>query len=92
MNIGVHVERAVTSLPVRATVSTEDGSFDFPLPSGDACHAIEQGCPRAAGDYLISFPVKIEGLKRNSTATVRVQIDDDEGGVVACGSITTTFQ
>lgn len=92
LNMGIYVDRAVTSLPVRATITTDDESVDFPLPSGNACHAIANGCPTAAGDYMVSFPVKVSGLNPGTTATVRVQIDGDENDVVACGSITTTFK
>lgn len=92
LNIGIYATRAVTSLPVHALVITENGSFDFPLPNGDACYAIEGGCPQASGEYLVSFPVKIQGLQSGTTATVRVQIDDEQEDVVACGSITTTFK
>lgn len=92
MNIGIYVSRAVQRLPVRATIITEDGSFDFPLRSGDACQAIENGCPKEPGEYLISFPVKIEGLEPGTRSTIRVQIDDDQEEVVACGSISTVFQ
>lgn len=92
VNIGIYVKSAVKRLPVRATVTTEKGVFDFPLPSGDACHAIENGCPQEAGDYLLTFPIKVQGVEPGTTATIRVQIDDDSDDVVACGSITTTIQ
>lgn len=92
LNIGIFVDRAVTRLPVQATIITDEETFDYPLPSRDACHAIVNGCPTAAGNYMVSFPVKVAGLEPGTTATVRVQIDDDMEDVVACGSITTTFK
>lgn len=92
MNIGIYVKRAVAELPVRVTIFDNEGFVDIPMPCGDACHAIKNGCPKKAGDYLISLPVQIKGFKPDTKATVRVQIKDDLSDVVACGAITATFK
>lgn len=91
INVMIRVARAVERLPVRATVKTADGSFDYPLPSGDACNAIAGGCPKEAGDYLISFPMKVDGVKPGTEASVRMLIQDSVDDVVACGWVRTTI-
>lgn len=89
--IGIYVPEAVTSLPVVATVIVGEDQFQFPLPNDDACFAIATGCPQAAGNYLVDFPTTLRGVTPGSTATVRVNITNQSGRVIACGSVTTTF-
>lgn len=91
MLIGIYVDEAVTALPVAATVAVGEYVFDFPLPTGDACAAIPTGCPQGAGNYLITFPTALSAVDAGTEATVRVQINKPDGRVVACGSVTTTF-
>lgn len=89
--IGIYVSEAVTSLPVKASVTVSGYTFEFPLPNGDACAAIPSGCPQVPGNYLVTFPTPLTGVDSGTTATVRVQIDNQSGVPVACGSVTTTF-
>lgn len=91
MNIGIRVSGAVSRLPTTATVITPAGSAEYPLPNGDACYAISGGCPTAAGDYLVSFPVTLSGIPAGVPTTIRVNIADDAGNTVACGSVDTSF-
>lgn len=89
VNIKIHVKRAVQMLPVRVTIFTDGQTAQF---GGDACGTIENGCPKEAGDYLISYPVQIDGFKPDTMATFRVEIYHDLDDVAACGSFTTKIK
>lgn len=89
--IGIDVPGPVTSLPVAATITVGSDTINYPLPTGDACAAIATGCPQAAGKYLVSFPVTLDGVPAGTEATVNVQIDDQDGNVIACGNVSTLF-
>lgn len=90
--IGIYVDEPVTALPVKATITVDGNTFDFPLPNGDACFAIATGCPQAAGYYMINFETSLRGVEPETAATVKVNINNQAGRVIACGSVTTTFQ
>lgn len=90
--IGIYVDEPVTSLPVKAQISVGENTVDFPLPNGDACFAIATGCPQTAGYYMINFPTSLRGVDAGTAVTVRVQINNQAGRVIACGSVTTTFE
>lgn len=89
--IGINVASQTTSMPVTATVTSGGVSFDFPLPTGDACAAVSTGCPLTPGNYLVTFPVTIAGVNAGTETSVRVQINNQNNAPIACGSITTTF-
>lgn len=92
VTIGVQLPSAVTRLPVRAYIVTADGEQPYDLPTGDACHAVQGGCPLGAGAHQVSFPVTIsDAIPTNVETVIRVEIDDDAGNSVGCGSVTTTF-
>lgn len=89
--IGIDVPGAVTALPVTAQIIVGSNVIDYELPTGDACSAIATGCPQAAGKYMVTFPVTLDGVPSGTDATVRVQINDQDGNGIACGNVSTTF-
>lgn len=68
-------------------IPTSQGSFEFPLSNADACNAIVGECPQERGEYIVVFPVELAGVPPGEEATVRVQINNQAGQVVACGAV-----
>lgn len=92
VKIGVQLPNAVTRLPVRAFIVTANGEEAYDLPTGDACYAVQGGCPLSAGAHEVSFPVTInDAIPSNVETVIRVELDDDAGNSVGCGAVTTTF-
>lgn len=91
LNIGINVNRVTTELPVTATVTQNGVTNPWVLPTGNACYGISGLCPITAGTHLITFPVTISEVSSGVPAVVRVEINNDLGESVACGTIETTF-
>lgn len=90
-NIVIETTGPVENLFTIVTITHNGFERGWPLPNGDACYALASGsCPLTAGEHTISFPVVLEGLPTGES-TIRVDITDEAGNHVACGSVTTTI-
>lgn len=80
----------VAALPTLVTIEHNGETATFPLPTGDACAAIVGGCPLSPGEHTVSFPVTLNGVSAG-TSTITMNMRDENGDPVACGSVTTDF-
>lgn len=93
VSFDVNVTTEVTQMPTVVTIyPSGGGEITFPLPTGDACSAVQapSACPLSEGTHTIVFPVVLNGLPVG-TSTARVAIADQAGRAVACGMIDVTF-
>lgn len=89
--IGINVTATVSSLPVRVFLIPAGGiPIEFPVPTGDACNTIAGRCPLAAGVHFLHFPAETS-LVSPGVTTILVEVDDQDGNPVACGSVTSEF-